>query len=161
MPKSTWSYTDDLRAKPILEFTKQELGDIFGQIPIIHTDAAAAPHGDLSINEIRKEGFVVKEGEDREKYLLKDLVSRIDHNKDIINQDAVLLAYAHTYNNDHCVPPLESKRVDKIIKQAKKYSSGHEETRGRKKKKLTKNTTDSNSKFTLDISHLLYDNRSF
>jgi putative DNA primase/helicase len=160
MPKSTWSYTDDLRAKPILEFTKQELGDIFGQIPIIKT-GSTTPHSDLSISEIRKENFVVHEGEDREVYLLKDLVARIDANKDIANKPAILLAYAHTYNTDHCVPPLESKRVDKMIKQSIKYSSGHEETRGRKKKKLEKNTTDGNSKFALDIDHLLDDNGYF
>ena len=117
MPQSTWAYTDDLRVKPILEFTKEELGEVFGQIPIIQS-GSKTPHSDLSIEEIREENFVVKEGEDREKYLLKDLVSRIDHNKDIINQDEVLLAYAHTYNIQHCKPPLEENRVKKIIKQS-------------------------------------------
>jgi len=160
MPKSTWSYTDDLRAKPILEFTKEELGVIFGQIPIIHSDGKT-PHSDLSIKEIRDENFVVKVGEDREKYLLKDLVSRIDNNKDIINQDEVLLAYAHTYNIQHCKPPLDEKRVKKIIKQSKKYSSEHKENRGRKKKRFEKNSIDSNSKFTLDISHIVDDKGTF
>lgn len=156
MPKSTWEYTDDLRAKPLLEFTKEELGLVFEQIPLVST-SNIAPHSDLSVKEIRDKDFIVKEGEDREKYLIKDLVSRIDHNKDIINQDSILLAYAHNYNAQHCKPPLEEKRVKKCIKQAKKYSAGHKETRGRKKERFEKNTKIKNSKFSMNVLPILED----
>lgn len=149
MPTSKWYYTDDQRAKAILEFTKSELDDVFGKLT-----SKTTTHN-MSIQEIRNDDFVVNEGEDREKYLLKDLVSRIDKNKDIINDGTVLLAYAQSYNNKHCNPPLIVQRVLKIISQAQKYSSKHEETRGRKKKRLEKNTLNDKSKFCININHLL------
>ena len=117
--ETTWFPLNDSHLDPIINVTKEDLGNVFGVIPL--DDSISAP-SNLSINEIIKDNFVVSEGQDRGNFILKYMTSRIIKNPEFLDSKKILLDIGKKYNQQHCDPPLPDERLKPLIKQSIGYA---------------------------------------
>ena len=117
--ETTWFAVDDIHSEPIMEVTKIQLGQVFGVVAL--TDSTSASP-DLHVDEIIKDNFVVNEGEDRERFIIKYMVSRIIKNPEFLDDRIILMRIANNFNENHCNPPISNERLEKSIKQSINYA---------------------------------------
>lgn len=117
--ETIWYKKDDLHNEPIMKFTKEDLGLVFDKIQL---DNSISSPNNMRVDEIIKDDFIVDEGQDRENFIIKYMVSRIQKNPEFLDNNTILLEIAHEFNKKHCNPPISDQRLEKTIKRSIDYA---------------------------------------
>lgn len=77
-------------------------------------------NGLVPINDLFKDDFVIREGNNRQEYILRTMDSLIKRNHEILSEEQIK-ALAQDINLNHCKPPLDLQEFEKKWKEAKKF----------------------------------------
>jgi len=149
--ETIWFSKDDLHKDPIIEVTKEDLTNVFG---VIQLDNSISAPNNIRVDEIIKDNFIVNEGQDRERFIIKYMVSRIIKNPEFLDNNKILLEIAHEFNKKHCNPSISDERLEKTIKQSINYALTNLKNKGLIQ--IEKSVT-----FDLDDEHKLIINNAF